>query len=139
MESDANSALKSSQEYHLQSIGKAVGNGPDLPGILQHISLLTSKADLADQYEKELLAVRNNNADLKAEIQRREDANKSCSLKIDSLERELAQIKEILSKWLKIPDLTTESLLSALHGLKITIEKPIVGKVIEYIKKLLKL
>jgi len=137
-ESDANTALKLAHEDHLESIGKAVGNGPDLPGILQHISLLSSKADLADKYEKELLAVRNNNADLKADISRKEDAIASYSLKVDSLASEAGQIKEILSKWLKIATVTPESLLAALRGHLGVIEKPLVAKVVEYIKSTIK-
>lgn len=130
-ESDANSALKLAYVDHLQSIGKALDNGSDLPGILQQISILTSRADVADKLEKQIKAVQNNNADLKADIARREEANKSYSSKIESLENELAQIKEILSKWLKVPELTTDTLLVALQGLKTTIKKPIIGEVVK--------
>mgnify|MGYP001586999185 CR=1 FL=1 len=137
MESDANSALKSAHEDHLQSIGKAVGNGPDLPGILQHISLLASKADLADKYEKELGAVRNNNADLKAEIQRKNDAYTSLSLKLDSAGAEISKLKAVVGDWLNLAEVNEQTVLGALRGLTgpgISIW----GGVVKYIKRLLK-
>ena len=116
MESDANIALKSAHENHLDSIGKAVGNGPDLPGILQHISLLASKADLADKYEKELGSVRNHNADLKAEIQRKNDAFTSLSLKLDSTGAEINKLKAVVGDWLNLTEVNEQTVLGALHG-----------------------
>ncbi len=132
-ESDANSALKLAYEDHLQSIGKALGNGADLPGILQAISLLISQSDQAVKLEKQIKDLQAGNADLKAEIARKEDANKSYSTKIDSLTSELGKIKEILSKWLKIPVVTPDSLLGALRGLVVPIEKPLVGRIVDFI------
>ncbi len=137
-ESDANSALKMSYISHLEQIGKELGNGSDLPGILQQISILKSDSDKANLFEGQLKALQSTNADLKAEIVRKDDANRSYSTKIDSLTSEMAQIKEILSKWLKIANVTPESLLAVLRGLELTIEKPLVMKVVEYIQLLIK-
>ena len=137
MESDANIALKSAHEDHLQSIGKAVGNGPDLPGILQHISILTSKADLADKYEKELGAVRNNNADLKAEIQRKNDAFTSLSLKLDSTATEIVKLKAVVGDWLNLAEVNEQTVLEALHGLVVK-KNGLMMKIINYLKKWLK-
>ena len=137
-ESDANSALKLAYEDHLQSIGKALGNGADLPSILQAISLVTSRADQTDKLEGQIKAIQNDNADLKAEVIRKDDANKSYSLRINSLENELSQIKEILSKWLKIPVVTPDGLLGALRGLALPLEKSLVVKGVEYIQLLIR-
>lgn len=137
-ESDANSALKLAYEDHLQSIGKALDNGTDLPGILQAISMLVSGADRADKLEGQLRAVQNNNADLKADIARKEDASKSYSLKIDSLASELEQIREILSKWLNIANPTPEAVLGALRGRTERRKWPSVIGMVQFIYKLVK-
>ena len=137
MESDANIALKMAYESHLVQIGKALGNGSDLPGILQQISILTSKSDQADKLESQIKVLQKDSADLKAEVTRKDDANKSYSLKIDSLEKELKEIKEILGKWLKVPNLTVSGLVEALHGLT-PIEKPIVAKIGDIINSIIK-
>ena len=135
MESDANIALKEAHENHLLSIGKAVGNGPDLPGILQHISLLASKADLADKYEKELGAVRNNNSDLKAEIQRKNDALTSLSLKLDSTGVEMGKLKAVIGDWLNLTEVNEQTVLGALHG---RTGEPLVRSIISTVKRILK-
>ena len=137
-ESDANSALKMSYVSHLEQIGKELGNGSDLPGILQQISVLKSDSDKASLFEKQLKLLQSTTADLKAEIAKKDDTNKSYSLKIDSLASELKQFKEILAKWLKTTVVTPESLLGALRGMEIVVEKPLVAKVVEYIQLLIK-
>lgn len=115
-ESSATIALKEGYENHLQSIGKALNNGSDLPGILQQISILSSEAEKSAKFEKENKALRNHNADLKAEIEKKADECLVSKQSASQMAVQMAQIAAILKKRLKVREMTVEGVLEALES-----------------------